>query len=296
MLELVNIQARSLELSRLFLTWETEGSADPQDYDIYVERAGAPSGPWHTLTPQPLVDRYMFVDVQQGLMSRWERLHYRLRVVRRAGGDTAYFPRQRTTTLVARPTLDALEMARQEMILLREFTGRECWLFKKRTFGPRCPECWDVYSQQVTKSGCLTCYGTGYAGGYHRPMKFWIQIDPAADNPQLAAPVGELRPVTTTARTIFFPPVDPRDVIVEPENVRWRVGPRTNTERVRHPVKQEMQLVRIIEGDVEFNLPISTDILEHAPTAIRQFSNPTKPGTVRDLSSLDGYFSRYGVD
>ncbi len=56
MLELTEVQCRSLELSRMFLTWEATGTEDPLDYDIYVERADSPGGAWTTLTSVPLVD------------------------------------------------------------------------------------------------------------------------------------------------------------------------------------------------------------------------------------------------
>jgi len=293
MLELTEVQCRSLELSRMFLTWEATGTEDPLDYDIYVERADSPGGAWTTLTSVPLVDSYIFVDSQPGLLHTWNQLFYRLRAVHRASSETAYFPRV-PVRLQARPPLDALEMSRQELVLLKEFTGRKCWLFKRRTFGLKCPECWDRFSQRKTKSNCRTCWSTGWMGGYHNPIEFYCQIDPTGQAAQIVPPVGETHQENTTARTIFFPPIDVRDLIVEAENKRWRVHTRSTTERARAPVKQELQIHRIPEGDMEYAIPLNLDILATEPTAVRQFQNPTVPGTVG--AGLEGIFSRYGVD
>lgn len=293
MLDLKNVQVRSLELSRMYITWETDTTEDPQDFDFYVERSSSPGGPWTTLSPVPLVDTYIFVDSQPGLLHTWNQLYYRIRVEKRGTDQEAHYPNV-PVRLQARPPLDALEMARQELQMLKELTGRKVWLLKRRTFGARCPECWDRFSLKKTKSNCRTCWSTGWMGGYHKPLEFYCQIDPSADASQILGGPGETQQKNTTARTIFFPPIDPRDLLVEAENKRWRVHSRTYTERARSPVKQELQLHRIPEGDMEFAIPINVDILTESPTAPRQFQNPTVPGTVG--SALDGIFSRYGVD
>ena len=293
MLQLSNVFCSSLDLDHLILSWEVDSTEDPLDFDIYVERSGSPSGPFDTITPRALVDTYIFVDVQKGLLHNWAKLYYRLRVVRRVSGEEAVFP-ELATSLRAEPPLDGLEMARQELVLLKEFVGRKCWLFKRRTFGARCPECYEPRTGKRVRSNCLSCWNTGYAGGYHRPIEFYCQIDPTAQAPQLPAAVGEQQQENCAARTIFFPPIDPRDLIVEADNIRWLVSHRTYTERARSPVKQEMQLHRIPKGDIEYKLPLDVDLLSLDPTAVRQFSNPTDPDTV--ASGLDGIFSAVGVD
>ena len=292
MLDLTNVKINSLDLDRLYLSWETESNEDPQDYDFWVERSGSPSGPWDTITARALVDTYLFVDIEPGLLHIWAHRYYRIRVVRRDTQETAYYPTV-PVRLQAEPPLDALEMARQELVLLKEFTGRLCWLFKRRTQGFRCPECWDPRASQRMKSRCLSCYDTSFAGGYHNPIECYIQIDPTASAPQLTGAIGEQQQQNTTARTIFFPPIDPRDVLVEAENIRWKVQVRTYTERVRSPVKQEMQLHRIPRPDIEYLLPLDLDVLNMDPTAVRQFSNPTTPSKVG--AGLEGLFSSLGV-
>jgi len=289
MLQLTDVKCRSLDLDRLTLFWELENTSEsPLDYDFYIERSGSPGGDWDTVSPQPLVDTYIFVDAQAGLLHNWAKLYYRIRVVNRASGAEAFYP-EVPVSIRAQPPLDALEMTRQELILLKELVGRKCWLFKRRTSGARCPECWDNRSMQRVKAKCLSCYGTGWAGGYHRPIEFYCNIAPAAQSPQNVPPVGELQLENSTGWTIFFPPIDPRDVIVELENVRWMVHNRVYTERVRAPVKQNFQIHRLTPGDIEFCLPVGIDLLTLDPTAVRQFSNPVNPDVV--APGLEGLFS-----
>ena len=289
MIKATNIRVASFDLDRLDIRWEIEDTGeDVRDYDFYVLRGGSPLGPYSVLTPA-LVDRYHFRDIQVGLLHQWHDLYYRIRVVRRTTGDTAEYPEDNGVQMEARPDLIALEIRKQEEVLFREHVGRLCWLFKKRTFGQRCPNCYEEFSQRKRRSHCPTCYGTSYAGGFHYPIQTWVQFDPSPESEQLQA-TGKMEQTNTTARGLWFPVFSPGDVVVEATNDRWRVYSQSRTERLRAVVHQMLQLHAVIKGDIEYALPLDVDEGTLQPSPARDFTNPYNPGEgadgIQDLLDL----------
>jgi hypothetical protein len=65
------------------------------------------------------------------------------------------------------------------------------------------------------------------------------------------------------------------DVIVELENIRWRVTGTLTSQHLRHPVTQDLTLIRIPEGDIEFDLPLpNIDPASFQASPDRAFRNP----------------------
>ncbi len=254
--EFHKLVVRSFTLDHLTFAWEVQPTElDPWDYDWCVERSESPSGPWDSMGG-PFNDRYLFIDHQVSLLHRWRKLFYRVKSTRKA--DTADVIYSEAATVGARPDLETLEIRRLEELGFRQFTGRRCWLFPARTFGQHCPSCWDAVLHKRTRSNCPTCFDTGWAGGYLHPVECWIQFDPNPRQSQLI-PTGEVQHSNTQARLSAFPPVKTRDIIVEAENRRWRVGPCGGTQKRRAVVHQELTLVELVPGDIEFQLPIQVD-------------------------------------
>lgn len=281
MIEVKDIRVRSLDLDRLYLWWGVKStSEDPQDYDTYVLRANSPLGPYTPLHPDPLVDLYHFMDQQPRLLNRWRRLYYRIRLVHRASGEIREFPDDNGASVDPPLALDALEAARYEEVIFREHNARPCWLFKRRDFGPRCPHCWDERANRPTTKRCHACYGTGYLRGFHSPIQFWCQIDPAPEAVQQSS-VDESQEQLTRARCTFFPPISPKDVIVELENIRWRVSSNNPTRRLRSSIHQELTVYRIPEGSIEFELPLNIDLEEWKDQPAREFVNPQHLGAAK---------------
>ena len=106
---------------------------------------------------------------------RHRQLWYRIKVTRKSDSSVTYSdPARREPT----PDLIAREVRRLEVLLMREYIGRLCWVFPVRTFGQRCPDCWDRVSRKRYRTNCLTCYDASFRGGYLSPMAIMLQIDP----------------------------------------------------------------------------------------------------------------------
>lgn len=300
MLNVTKLTVRSLDLDHLDIFWEIGNVAGPRrdedpheilSYQFFILRAGdSPMGPYEQIGG-PLVDQYSFRDVKVTLLHKWRQYHYKLRVVDKRTGDTEEFGP--ASSGAAPPDLVTLEILRQEDVLFREFVGRRCWLFPIRTFGPRC-SCFDVTTGRITRSNHALCYGTGFLGGYMSPIEVFVQIDPNPKNTQPTA-LQEVHQSDTMGRMISFPPVNPRDILVESENTRWRVINVTPTQRLRAVVRQELRLHEIPKGDVEYDLPVRVDLKSLQAAAMRNFTNPQnldKNGDYSDILASYGGFPR----
>lgn len=274
MLPVERLRVRSLDVDSNEVTWEIAGATqeDALDYTFQIFRSESPEGPFEPIT-QTFEERYIFVDRRLPAGDKFRQIWYRLRVTKKVDDTFHDFG---PVTRQAEPDLIANYVRRMEQTLFTQATARLCWLFKRRTFGVRCPSCWDPVSGKKTRANCLTCYQTGFLRGFLNPIEVWVQIDPEAkaqqNNPQ------QLSQITmTTARMTFYPNVNTGDVIVESENKRWRVDKVTQSERLRSPLKQELVIFRINDTDIEYRLPINLDeaLKDIQPSPPRMFTNPT---------------------
>lgn len=273
------MKVTSLSKDYLDLTWEiTTSNLDPHDFTFIVERSESQYGPFDQIC-EPFSDKYMFRDVIVNLFHRWRQYWYRLRITRKSDSQVAY---TEAAQLSAQPDLIAQEVRRTELILFREHIGRKCWVFPVRTFGQRCPACWDQVSKQRTISQCLTCYDTSYVSGYLDPVEAYIQLDPTPKHIEVNQLV-ETQQQNASARMPYFPTVKPRDIIVESENRRWRVERVSTTRRLQVVLHQELVLHGIPSSDIEYQLPINLDdVHSFEASPEREFTNP------HDLEGHDG--------
>jgi hypothetical protein len=288
-LNVTGIRVASWSLDHMDIWWQTSTMPAPPtdstphqvfDYAFYVLRSEAQQGPYDQIGG-PFRDTYQFRDVQVSLRHRWRQFFYKIKVVHLPTNDTALFG----PVSYLEPELDLVgaEIMTQEDILFRNFVGRKCILYPIRTFGPRC-SCYDPVRGTLTRSGHLPCFGTGWLGGYLSPVVIYPQIDPVKKSVQLSGPAGKSQTQNTTARMVAVVPVSPEDVIIESENIRWRVVESTPSERLRSKIRHELVLHAIPKGDIEYALPIKLDSQTFQASDVRNFSNPTNLESAEDSS------------
>ncbi len=86
------------------------------------------------------------------------------------------------------------------------------WVFKKRTWGPKCSHHSGVF-EAYEKPGkdCSLCYNTGILGGYFSPIKVHVAISPQLDT------IGtkyEMSPNTVTIKLGYYPSLSNEDLVV----------------------------------------------------------------------------------
>jgi hypothetical protein len=102
-----------------------------------------------------------------------------------------------------------------------------------------------------------------------------MDINPSPKTEQ-NTPVGAQQQSNTTGRFGHYPPLKPRDLIIEPENRRWRVGSQTQTEHQRARILQQFELHEIPPSDVEYAIPLDlgTALKDLWLAPARNFSHP----------------------
>lgn len=273
MIKVKHLRVASLVKGFHDLFWEIEDTTeDVLDYTFAVERSESPEGEFDPVS-EPFRDRYVYRDIMPHPFERWRKLWYRLKITK--VGGTPYYTD--AVSLEPKVSLDAAEMRRAVALVLKAGTGRVAWIFARRTFGQRCPGCWDDVLKKTMSSKCETCYNTGYARGFLDPIPARIQFDPAGKSIR-HGPLIKTEPQDTRVLIPYFPPVKPKDIIVEAENRRWRVTEIITSERLRSVVRQGVYVHELPPSDIEFRIPINIeDLRELQPDPDHVFSYPHTP-------------------
>jgi hypothetical protein len=241
---------------------------EPEDTDLSlveldVERSESPKGPFENLQTLDPSRVFSFVDrTVPWRPKNWE-LYYRLVARSRSTGEIV--ASSHAFGMQGELPLDAIEIIRQHNILLQginghpSFTGIDCTIYKRRTFGARCRSCVDASTGRVTISQCRVCGGTGFEkGGYYDPVNAPMSFQPNPRQSRITN-LGRLEDNETMAFMTNFPIMSPGDVVVEPSERHWRVNSIDVTERKRVVVHQQLRLEQVDHNDVIYEtLPHSS--------------------------------------
>jgi len=108
-----------------------------------------------------------------------------------------------------RVTIKALR--RKEVLLQDKGGGRPGWLLKKRV-GAECPLC----NGAAGMNSCLSCYGTGYLGGFYDPVVYnTLTVNPQLSHKKKTSPVGTYSSKADVTRGLVYPIIEEGDVWVE---------------------------------------------------------------------------------
>ena len=167
------------------------------------------------------------------------------------------------------------QLHRYEWKLVQEILRKEllrhnnvsvpCVLLKKRTSGEVCPHCTDGVVGGSNNSECPYCYGTGYYGGYHAPLKFQlIEIYPSqllerheSDNvATLNMSIDRYE-----ARAMGVPEIYVDDVIVDlSTSQRFRVnGSQSISQLRRVPIARKLDLTLLPYSDPVYKVDIGSN-------------------------------------
>jgi hypothetical protein len=270
--------------------WEIEPTTeDVQQYEFYVERSEAEAGPWDTIAG-PLIDQYMIRDnAVHAITTNARTLFYRVRC-RHVPTDRVVY--SATFDREGSPNILATEMIRLERVLFEEFVGVRCWLFPRRSFGQRCPNCYDSVLGKTVDTRCPTCWGTGFSGGYHYPTAFWAQIDPVPEAEQVSSE-DHRRVQMAQLRCGPSPAIKPLDLVIDHQNRRFRVVESGGTSMSGVRVRAEVKMVLIQKGSIEDKIPLKVDTSTVVLSPRRNFQNAQSQEASK-ASEFDA-FSLYGV-
>lgn len=270
MLYVRNIRVYTLDRDALTVTWELgETQEDLNLYTVSVWRSESAAGPYNRVSMEMIAaDVYDLEDRGVNLYSKWREFFYRVRLTKVADQTFVDFGSQDYNKVLngadpggvvseAPPDLEAMEAIRRFDLVLREYAGRRVLVLCERTWGQRCPNCWDYLKRRRTKSGCQTCFDVGVAGGYFQPTQA-AAMKPAAQQLAQLTPLFELQPNDQVMWFSSKPRLKPRDVVIDIDGRRWRVIAISRSEKGWALTRQVAQVRMISRDQVEYQIPIST--------------------------------------
>ena len=250
------VKVQSFSLDFLDVTWElVDTSEDVTGYTFTVQRSESPAGPFDDVA-SGLVDLYTHRDRRADLYTRWRTYYYRVQVKKPVTGETSLSP---VSFLGAEPDRVALEMARLQQLVLKVHIGTPVLVYKRRTSGQACPQCYDPVRGRTTDSDCEFCFNSRYRGGFLSPVPTFVNFTPGNKVIQLAGPI-EQEPSEKTTDMTGYPLMNPGDLIVDPQNRRWRVSNIQERSKQGFVFRQILRLTEISRTEVVYKLKIDSTL------------------------------------
>jgi len=89
------------------------------------------------------------------------------------------------------------------------------YLLKRKHFGVRCTSCNDPLSNVATKDTCRICYGTGFVGGYYKPVPCGMEITLSDSNDRVDPARGPVNDGQSQGRIVALYSPEQNDVWVD---------------------------------------------------------------------------------
>ena len=187
-----NIRVYTLEVESITVEWEIEPTTlDLAQYTVEVWRSESEGGQYQRVSMTMAAgDIFDFRDVGVNQLSKWRYFYYRIRITDRNDSAESFDYGSNEwrkvlegedpggVVMEAPPDIYAMESIRRFNLVMREHAGRRVLVSVSKTWGQRCPVCWDQLKRRRTKSHCITCFDTGLLGGFFQPMEAWAMKPP----------------------------------------------------------------------------------------------------------------------
>ena len=261
MIVLTSLSVTSFDLRYLQLAWSIETTSENIDnyaLDIYRSESPGVSGleSYNILASGIPASDYDYLDYTvSGLSNPNRTWFYKFNVINIVTGATEIQPtvplyrKGQSTSYVTK------EILRRKNLSLTKKSGTTFYLVKKRNSGTRCSRCWDSILQRAGNGTCPVCYGTGFLLGYYTPIEFKATSTTSPKYNQVMM-FGEWKPSDKLLYTTMYPPITPRDFIVDDSNNRWIVLQCRFIQQLGFNIEQIVQTSLILPDDVIYNVSI----------------------------------------
>ena len=262
---------RSPESTGVFIQWVVKHPPVSGVGAARLERSGSPEGPFELVVDN--INTYHYFDkfrdtpapglglTRENLnfLSLAREVYYRLTVLG-ADGSSARVVREVGDELPKRQSLLKRKIQRDIRVGFK-FNGVPIAVLKRKHWGIRCVDCFDLLTKRVTTSKCNTCFGTGFEGGYYEPVRISGRI--SVKNVQTDITVQGKADINQTQLTMLdFPILEDDDIVVHLNtNQRYIVKHVTRTELRTVPVHQKILLSELERSSVEYRLIVNKDHL-----------------------------------
>jgi hypothetical protein len=249
----------------VFVQWKVEQPPANTAIVFAIERAGSPEGPFEAIASN--INTFHYFDggrhipvptdgTRENLnfLSLQRNIYYRITAT--AGTETVQSVEPVGDQLPRRQFLLRRKMHRDIRVGFK-FSSVPLIVLKRRHWGLRCRECFDLLTKKVTKSRCETCYSTGFEGGFFDPVKIEGRLSVYAVQEQMTQQdivENEQKQLTV----LDYPLLEIEDVVAELRmNKRYVVKHVSRTELRTVPVHQRAVLSELSRDAIEYRLFIN---------------------------------------
>lgn len=262
-IEDASVEIRSVEkIPRVLVRWKLKRtSQDLTNLKFSIYRGESPED--LTRVNAEGIDHdelYEYMDYTANLLDLRKVYYYQVQGHEMSGDTILQTFKSKVETWSQEPDLVALYVIEEHLFLYRwTSAGMPAFIYKKKKEGLRCPECWDPILKKVTKSNCSTCNGTGFVGGYYKPIEAWMGFNVDIKIAQIAD-WGVKQIDQTDVEFTDYPELSIGDIILDLKDFKyWKIA------NVRFSVKggaimtQVARVSAINRSDIEYSLTVDQD-------------------------------------
>jgi hypothetical protein len=254
----VTVSTRSLE--KTTIGWSIQDWV-PDQMQLRVLRSESRFGPYDPITGWFQATASSSLEDTTHLHKITRRWYYQIETDKAVDGEHLVYPYPYGASTERRSDSEARLKASENELLYRKH-GQAVIYFPCRSYGSRCPKCFDSVTGKQLMANCDACYSTTYSGGFMYPVKCWIMLEDktTSNNRDTGAGVPIISR-QASGRFPWFLDVKVGDVVVDEDNNRWKVGEPIQVVSKRGCVLYQTAKLFLITLDcIEYSLPIPATI------------------------------------
>lgn len=220
---------------------------------------------------------YEFMDYTAILRDLSKTYYYQVQAKEMNGDTVLQTFNSNLETWGQEPDLVALYVIEEHLFLYRYTSaGMPAFIYKKKSEGERCPECWDPVLKKITKSTCKTCTGTGFTGGYYKPIEAWMGFNV---NPKISQITdwGVKQIDQTDVEFTDYPELHIGDVILELKEFKfWKVSNVRFTLKGGAIMTQIARVSAVNRSDIEYTIEVDQGRRDDLLALLEERTNETE--------------------
>lgn len=264
MLSLTSLTVTTYDANKLTVTWEFKSTSESlTDYVIDVYRSETPGTGGvseYTLVGSGISAATASYDdiTVSGIFHPTRTWFYKIGVTNTSTQETSILF-DTTPAYIKSHTLDkyTLEIIRRKKQIQDKFSGRQIYLLRRKTYGQRCPTCWDSTLFRRTKDDDTTCFATGIVGGYFNAQSSKAILTSSPKYNQITM-FGEWFPSDIMMNIVGVQPLKISDVVVDDAAKRWLIKSINTVEKGGVMIEQTCQLSAITPSDIVYTIPVTS--------------------------------------
>ena len=244
-------------LNRVYkLYWELDQGDSDINIGIYrSESQGNDLSEYEKIDEVSSIDITFYEDDLTDLDDSYREWFYQLTAIDKNTGEETVLTEFAETKYYQIPDKVIKTILRQKELVLKRFVGNPFYYIKRRTWGVHCNLCWDSTLNRATDPNCPVCKGTGWVGGYFKPIKFLANVNASPKWNQVQI-FGLWKDGDLMLYTLNYPLLYPQDVVVDNIGNRWKIVQVRSIRKNNFIIEQQAHMTLIQPDDEIYKIEL----------------------------------------